>query len=73
MIEVLTKLSATGDLKKLICSGLMSTKVLTHYEIYMEFDRRKKLNHKTVDIVFDLSDIFKISVTSIYAIIKKFK
>lgn len=74
MIETLIKLEKDGTLKKLVKAGLMPTKVLLYYEVYLEFDKQKKVNKKkTTDIISDLSGRFKVCESTIYLIIKKLK
>lgn len=73
MIDTLIKLRENGELKQLVSGGYLSTKTLAHIEIYLEFDRRKRLGHRTTDIVFDIGEIFKKSPATVYAILKKFR
>lgn len=73
MIEILIELQQTGKLKKLVQGGVLSPNVYTHLEIFMEYDKRIRLGHNSVDIIFDLSEFFKLSQCYIYRIIKKFK
>lgn len=73
MIDILIDLQKKGELIKLVRGGVMSTKVLSHVEIFLEYDKRIKLGGKSADIIFDISEIFKVSQRTIYDVIKKYK
>lgn len=73
MREIIVELEKRGLLKRLVKHGYVSTKLLRHYEIYLEFDKlRVTRKMKTTDIVVELSEQFRVSESTIYRILKTF-
>lgn len=74
VFEIIQEIEQKGHLKKLIAAGLMSTKLVLYYEIYLEYDKAKRTTKKkTVDIVSELCDKFGVCDSTIYKVIKIFK
>lgn len=74
MIQIIKKLEESGELKKLIKAGFMSTKVLLHYEVFMEYDKLKRVRKmKTNQAVYETAEKFGLCESSIYKIITIFK
>ena len=74
MIEILNKLNEAGYLKRLVAAGLMSSKVLMYYEIYLEVDKLKRTTKLPMtDIVGRLSDQFRVSDKTIFVAYKRIK
>lgn len=74
VFPIIQELEQNGYLKVLVRAGMVSTKVMYHYEIYLEFDKRKKTTKKkTEDIVSDLQEDFHVGRSTVYNIIKTFK
>lgn len=74
ILPIIVELEKKGNLKPLIKAGILSTKVGFYYEIYLEYDKRKKTSKKTSSyIVDDLAEVFNVSRQTIYKAIKTFK
>lgn len=74
VFPILHDLEKEGKLKELVKGGVLSTRVLKHYEIYLEFDKLKRTTKMRVsEIVFELSERFKLSEVTIYKIKKDFE
>lgn len=74
MLSIVKRLYESGDLKKLIKAGYVSSTILVHYEIFLEVDKEKKITGKgTTAVVKDTAIKLNISETTIYKSIKAFK
>lgn len=74
MITILNELNNKGDLKKLVQAGLMSTKVLLYYNIYLQVDKMKRTTKICMtEIVSRTSEQFQVSEKTIYLAYKKLK
>lgn len=74
MIELITKLEKSGDLKKLINAGFISTKLLLYYEIYLEVDKQLRTTTKPKYIIVeDVGSIFRVSSQTVWRAIKLIK
>lgn len=74
MITILNELNKRGELKRLVQAGLMSTKVLLYYNIYLQVDKMKRTTKICMtDIVSRTSEQFQVSEKTIYLAYKKLK
>ena len=74
MIEILIQLERSGDLRRLIKSGLMSPAVLKYYNIYLEVDKYKQTTSmKMTDIISKVSEDFAISERTVYLSYEKIR
>ena len=62
-----------GLFQDLIRNGLFDSIILTHREIFLYFDKEKKLGKKVVQAVTNTADEFGISESSVYKIMKSMK
>lgn len=75
MLELLNKLSQSGELKQLVQFGIVSTSVLNHYELYLEYNKRITIftNKSKTNHIEEMADQFNFTVQHIYRIINKFE
>lgn len=69
-IEVIDRLYETGDLRKLIHSGILSPNVLTYRKVFHLYNERRQLGRKKMDALEDVSFTFGYGYTQIYTILK---
>lgn len=62
-----------GLFQDLIRNGLLNSTILTHREIFLYFDKEKRLGNNVVKSVFKTSEQFKMCESNIYKIIKSMK
>lgn len=74
LFPILQELEQKGHLKVLVNKGVVSTTSLFHYEIYLEYDKRKQTTKRNkTAIVFELTELFKVSEKTVYTALRKFK
>ena len=74
ILQLIQRLEKSGELKQLINSGFLSTKILFHYEVFLEFDKTLKTQNKLVcDAVTETAEKFKLNESTVFRIIANFK
>lgn len=69
-IDILLDLENKGLLKKLYCSGVISSNMLLYKEIYLYVNAQQSLGVNQMKIISDTEDKFHLGQTTIYKAIK---
>lgn len=72
-IHLLDKLHASGDLRTLAETGLISLSVLNYRKIYHAYMAQIEKGVKSQQAVTDVSDVFSVSERTVYKVIEKLK
>jgi len=70
--ETIQKLRDSGELEELINAGILPLNFLIWEKINNSFVFQKKNNISTAQAVTDVSDIYNVSESTVYRVIKKF-
>lgn len=79
MIELLNEMEKTlrdkrPDLyQQLVSNGVFTSKILFHREVFLYFDKEKRIGNGTVKAVKKTSDQFKIDIRTVYYALKNMK
>ena len=66
IFKLIRKLEDNGDLKKLADAGLISTKLYTYKDVYMEYDKNIRLGMTKMQALHVTSIEMKISDAMVY-------
>lgn len=72
-IEILDRLHETGELRKLVHSGLISVNVIQWRKIYHAYNFRLTQIESSVQAVSDTADMFGVSDRTVFRIIERLK
>lgn len=72
-IDVLDKLYESGELMELAKSGLLSTSVLIYRKIFHAYNFQIKNEVSKMQAVTDVADVFGVSESMVYKILKKLR
>lgn len=71
MKAILTKLAISGELHVLVKCGIVPPKILFYYQIWQEVDKQQRTTSKgRMQIITEVSDVFKVSHTTVYTALK---
>lgn len=67
VIHLLNKMRADGSLDTLVNAGLISSKVIGYYEIYMEYDICRRIKHmKSMDARYSVSVKMRCDISTVH-------
>lgn len=72
-IDVLDKLYESGELMELAKSGLLSTSVLIYRKIFHAYNFQINNEVNKMQAVTDVADVFGVSESMVYKILKKLR
>jgi hypothetical protein len=72
-IEILDRLHDSGDLERLVKSGLLSWNVILWRKIYHAYHLRLTQIESRTQAVTDVSEVFKVSDRMIYRIVERLR
>lgn len=66
IFKLINKLEKSGDLKRLADAGIVSTKLFTYREIYMEYDKNLRIGMNKMEAVHKTSINMRVCQSLIY-------